>query len=272
MKTVNVSVVIPCFNANQTLTRSLNSVVTQTVHPTEIIVVDDGSHTPIAPLIEQWKNDNIIPIRLITQSNKGPSFARNAGIAASQSSYIAFLDADDIWLPHKLEIQYAAMLEKNLTICGHGYIFNANKFTESYHNGTSKHPPLKILYWWRFIYGNPLYTPTVMVKKIDFLGFDERLTRAEDFKAWYESFLYKKCGLITTKLAAGFKDPYGESGLSMSIDKMHQGHLQALNILFLERRINWVFYSIAYSIELLKLPVRKYLSRKRNLKNQFNPT
>jgi glycosyltransferase involved in cell wall biosynthesis len=262
MKNVNVSVVIPCFNANQTLLRSLNSVAAQTVHPTEIIVVDDGSHIPIEPLIEQWRIDSKIPIRLITQTNQGPSSARNAGIAASQSDYIAFLDSDDIWLPRKLEIQYSVVTGLNLTICGHDHIFNLNK-TPIPHCGINiTNPVVKKICKLRFIYGNPLYTSTVMVKKVNFLGFDERLNRVEDFKAWFDSFLYKRCSLITTKLAAGFKDPYGESGLSMSIEKMHQGYLQALKLLFIERKISWIFYLIAYSIELLKLPLRKYQSRK----------
>jgi glycosyltransferase involved in cell wall biosynthesis len=95
-----VSVVIPLYNKGKYIERALSSVLAQTLSPLEIIVVDDGS-TDDGP--ERVLNFNDPKIILIKQENKGPGAARNAGLAIARGKYIAFLDADDEWLPTFLE-------------------------------------------------------------------------------------------------------------------------------------------------------------------------
>lgn len=90
------SVVIPLYNKEDTIVRSINSVLNQTVHDFEIIVVNDGS-TDKGPDIVAAINDS--RIRLIHQDNQGVSAARNRAIAETKHELIAFLDADDEWLP-----------------------------------------------------------------------------------------------------------------------------------------------------------------------------
>lgn len=94
------SVVIPLYNKEQHILRTLKSIQTQRYSVSEIIVVDDGSSDNGAALVEQlnWPN-----LTLIRQKNQGVSAARNNGVAAAMHSYIAFLDADDEWLPLYLE-------------------------------------------------------------------------------------------------------------------------------------------------------------------------
>lgn len=87
-----ISVVIPLYNKGEYIIRAVESVLNQSVHVDEIIVVDDGSTDGSAELVCQFKS-----VRLISQVNSGVSAARNAGIAAALSSHIAFLDADDFW-------------------------------------------------------------------------------------------------------------------------------------------------------------------------------
>ena len=98
---LSVSVVIPAYNAAGTIERAVESVLAQTRRPDEIIVVDDGSTDETSKKIEGYGSQ----IRYIYQENAGPSVARNKGIEAAGGEWIAFLDADDEWLPEALDLQ-----------------------------------------------------------------------------------------------------------------------------------------------------------------------
>lgn len=95
------SVIIPCYNAHHTLLDTVISVMAQTLEDWEIIIVDDGSNDRSVDLI------NILAgldasIKLVQLAHQGVSVARNTGVRFSTGRYIAFLDADDLWLPDKL--------------------------------------------------------------------------------------------------------------------------------------------------------------------------
>ena len=107
----NISVVIPTYNRRQTIGRSIDSILNQTLFPSEIIVVDDGSTDGTSDYIQS----NFPSIRLLQQSNKGVSSARNMGIRSSNSDWVALLDSDDEWFPKKLEKQVMT-LSQNLDI------------------------------------------------------------------------------------------------------------------------------------------------------------
>lgn len=116
-----VSVVIPAYNAARRLRPTLESVLAQTYRPIEIVVVDDGSDDGTSTIAASFGP----PIRCIRQPNAGAAAARNRGIAASRGTYVALLDADDLWLPRKLEIQVAALQaqpEVGAVQCGTTYV------------------------------------------------------------------------------------------------------------------------------------------------------
>jgi glycosyltransferase involved in cell wall biosynthesis len=98
-----VSVVIPTHNHAHFLAQALESALGQTRAPLEVIVVDDGSTDATAEVLASFADC----IRLIRQPQRGVAAARNAGAASAVGDYLAFLDADDVWLPHKLERQTA---------------------------------------------------------------------------------------------------------------------------------------------------------------------
>jgi glycosyltransferase involved in cell wall biosynthesis len=100
-----VSVVIPTWNAAATLPRAIDSVLAQTWTAVEILVVDDGGDDDSPALLATYGER----LRLIRQANGGPSSARNRGLAEARGRYVAFLDADDHWLPEKLERQVALL-------------------------------------------------------------------------------------------------------------------------------------------------------------------
>ena len=96
----DISVVIPLYNKGPYIARALNSVLSQTVQNFEVIVVDDGSTDDGAAVVKGFEDPRT---RLIHQENQGVSSARNRGIQESAAEFIAFLDADDEWLPTHIE-------------------------------------------------------------------------------------------------------------------------------------------------------------------------
>lgn len=105
-----VSVIIPAFEAAATIRQTLNSVLAQTYREFEVIVVDDGSSDGTVAIVEEFVERDT-RFRLVRQGNAGVGAARNTAILKAQGEYIAPLDADDTWLPQKLEKQLARMAQ-----------------------------------------------------------------------------------------------------------------------------------------------------------------
>lgn len=99
----SLCVVIPMYNAAGTIVKALDSLVAQTRQPDHVVVVDDGSADGGSALVTSYQAP--FQITLVQQHNQGPAAARNTGIRASAETLVCFLDADDIWLPTKLERQ-----------------------------------------------------------------------------------------------------------------------------------------------------------------------
>lgn len=92
--TCDISVVIPLYNKSAEIARALSSVLAQTMPPREIIVVDDGSTDDSVERVEAFDSSLV---RIIRQENQGVSVARNVGIRAAESRWVALLDGDDVW-------------------------------------------------------------------------------------------------------------------------------------------------------------------------------
>jgi GT2 family glycosyltransferase len=105
---ISISVVIPAYNAGEFISWAIDSVLAQSRRADEIIVVDDGSTDETSERIKRYGSQ----VRYVYQENAGPSVARNKGIEAACSEWIAFLDADDEWLPERLGLQ-CALLGRN---------------------------------------------------------------------------------------------------------------------------------------------------------------
>ena len=100
MSGLKVSIIIPLYNKAPYVRRALDSIVAQTFSDFEAIVIDDGSTDDGAAIVADYPD---VRCRLIRQTNAGPGAARNTGIAQAQGEFVAFLDADDEWLPTYLE-------------------------------------------------------------------------------------------------------------------------------------------------------------------------
>ncbi|KJF97824.1 glycosyltransferase family 2 protein [Photobacterium leiognathi] len=251
----NVSVIIPFYNAADTIKLTINSILEQSLKPLEVIIVNDASdhkHTKKLELLLSEIKCDIQFYYYKLKVNRGAAFCRNYAISKSSGDYLAFLDADDVWFKRKLELQYNFMIDNGFRLSGHGYIFNVNEYDIEDENTFS----FSIIKKYKFLYKNPFFTPTVMVKKDSFHLFDNSLRRVDDYKCWIENFEDGKVALINVNLAGGFKHPIGVSGLTGSIYKMHKSYLLVLQMLLAEKKISSLFYIAAKLIETVKYPLR----------------
>src|SRR2546430_1228645 len=100
-----VSVILPVYNREKSVARAVESVLAQTYRPLELIVVDDGSTDGTRGVLEQFGGR----IALLRQPNAGAYSARNLGLRHARGELVAFIDSDDIWLPHRLSAQVPLM-------------------------------------------------------------------------------------------------------------------------------------------------------------------
>lgn len=103
--TSRVSVIIPVHNGERFLAEAIQSVLTQTLPPDEIIAVDDGATDGSAAVVARCAAQSRLPIRYLFQQNAGPAAARNRGLELAHGEIIAFQDADDLWTADRLAIQ-----------------------------------------------------------------------------------------------------------------------------------------------------------------------
>lgn len=127
---IQVSIIMPAYNAEKYISASIESVMNQTYKLWELIIINDGSTDDTGEIIKSYVRQDP-RIKYIEKENGGQSRARNKGITEAKYDYIAFLDADDIWLPDKLEIQVKYLSEtKADLIFSQGFIVLENNFSD----------------------------------------------------------------------------------------------------------------------------------------------
>ena len=172
---MNISVVIPAYNAAAFLPRCLESVFAQTLKPHEVIVVNDGSVDNTAELAAK------LGANVITRPNGGLSAARNTGIKNASSDWIALLDADDIWAPDKLERQVQRIRPDTVLVYTGIRIFDDNGIRDqlpAMEAGKARN---------MLRYRNPITPSTVLVRREAVLqdgGFREDIRACEDWEMW----------------------------------------------------------------------------------------
>jgi len=183
---MTISVIIPAYKAAKTIGRALASVVTQTLRPDEIIVVDDGSHDGTFKAAEAFKvHMNGINLKVINQQNLGAGAARNRAIAEASGTWLAFLDADDEWLPEKLALSVESINKHDLTLFAHNYLAikeGEETWVDCAARYSAAADPYIALYRKGF-----LATSTILVRRdavIEAGCFDETLAAAQDFDLW----------------------------------------------------------------------------------------
>ena len=257
MNNINhISVVIPCHQCAKTIDAAVSSAINQTLAPIEIILVENGSTDETLLILQSWQNKHPNIIKLEVLAGTGASAARNKGTQLACGEYIAFLDADDVWHPQKLELQIDAMLCENAVISGH--VYQPIK-DESFDRIVEGKPSQFLTYSVRdMLISNRVSTPTVMVKKSCFVQFDERLQRCEDWKCWVEIMTagHESILFLPLVLAAGSKPSLGHSGLSANVAEMHIDMLRAIHFLKESKHLSHLQGVAASLIENVKFPLR----------------
>ena len=192
-----ITVVIPAFNEAHFIKETLNSVWSQTAIPSEVIVVDDGSTDQTGAIAEASG------AKVLRQKNRGLSAARNTGIHAASQQWIAFLDADDIWEPDKLESQWKVVkaCQEVQMIFTDFMEFNTDGIIKaSFLDGLEHYQQVKrdeisshIMYCEeeslrkQFHKGNFIRPSTVLIRRdllIELGLFDETISHCEDLELW----------------------------------------------------------------------------------------
>ena len=113
----DVTVIIPARNAASSIARTLMSVEWQTLAPLRVLVVDDGSSDSTTEVVRRFSASSGVNISLLHTGGRGAGAARNEGLAHVSTPYVAFLDADDIWYPTKLERQIPLTDDRRIVGC-----------------------------------------------------------------------------------------------------------------------------------------------------------
>jgi len=182
----DVSVIIPAYQAEDTIARALDSVLAQTALPAEIIVIDDGSQDRTRDVVSAYVAKEIAcDIRLFEQKNLGAGAARNRGLVASTNTLVAFLDADDEWLPEKLARSLAVMKTEAADLVSHDYLRadgDSSVYISCAHN-FSRRPDPFVDYFLR----GYIATSTVVARRqllVGAGGFDPALRAGQDYELW----------------------------------------------------------------------------------------
>jgi teichuronic acid biosynthesis glycosyltransferase TuaG len=206
-----VSVIMPAYNASAYIRESVNSVIAQTFSNWELIIVDDGSTDSTSDIIENYCNLDQ-RIKYFYQENGKQGKARNLAISKSKGFYLAFLDADDLWMPEKLKIQLELIqLEKVDLVFSDCYMFHDNNVSDrrtkkSIPNSTLKGDKALEL----FLQANRIPILTVLVKKEKILmvnGFSEKLDlqNAEDYHLWLKLIINDCVFFGSDKILASYR-------------------------------------------------------------------
>jgi len=181
---IPVSVIIPTYNSSHTILRCLDSVLSQTHRPSQVVIIDDASTDNTVNLLSNYISSSPLNIILyVNKTNHGPAYSRNRGWDYSTQPFIAFLDSDDEWHPQKLQYQYSLISSSDsISAVATGFsLYNPVPLT-SRPNYTRVSPLLALL-------RNPFVTPSVIMRTSIGLRFPNRQYYMEDHFLWCQLLL-----------------------------------------------------------------------------------
>lgn len=208
---VLVSIIMPAYNASEFIQKSIDSVLAQIFKDWELLIIDDGSTDNTSTIIEQ----NVLKdsrIKGFFQENGKQGKARNLGLKIAAGEYIAFLDADDIWMPEKLKIQFEEIDHSNADLVfSDSFVISDTETTER----NIKLNTLNAIFNGRdaldtFLYKNRIPILTVLAKKskiMEVKGFSEKpsIQNAEDYHLWLKLLINNSVFYGSDKTLAAYR-------------------------------------------------------------------
>jgi glycosyltransferase involved in cell wall biosynthesis len=251
-----ISVILPTYNSAHFISESIRSVLAQTFEDWELLIINDGSTDHTEETASQYCTQDI-RVKLISRENCGVSRSRNFGVSLARGELIAFLDADDRWLPNKLAT-HVKYMNASPDI---GISFARVEFLQLNGKATGKlvNSQLTGLKPEDFLYTNPTVTVSnIVVKRSLFKelqGFDETINYSEDMEFLFRCSSYKEFQIEgINEVLVQYR--IHTSGLSSTLDKMEQGwHMFINKAMLLNPDLIEQHYQSAYASQL------QYLAR-----------
>ena len=211
-----ISIIVPVYNVEKYIVETMDCVRRQTYSDWELLLVEDGSTDRTADVIEHYiKQTGDKRIHLLRQPhNMGAARARNRALAEAKGRYIAYLDADDLWVPEKLKRELAFMQEKNAAFAFTGY-----EFADEEGRGTGKVVRVpETLTYKQALKNTTIFTTTVM---FDTAGIDKNklempVMKSEDTALWWSVL---RSGYVAYGLDENLVK-YRRTGKSLSSNKL----------------------------------------------------
>lgn len=240
-----ISVIIPVYNGARFIKEALESVLSQTFPVFEILVIDDGSTDNTKEIVISIPDKRI---KYIWQEHQGvPASPRNTGLRIAKGDYIAFLDQDDIWLPHKLEKQME-IFKKNpdiLVVSTNGYIFNQDRKgkRQMFNLFFNKKISFKDMLTGCWVLNSSVLMKQKVIKLVGFIDENPQIIGADDYDYWLRILNYKDKSIIAMKDKL-IKYRFHQSNLSTSDILPHEERIKIIYSKYKE--YDYIKGSIAY--------------------------
>lgn len=231
-----VSVIIPCYNQAHFLRECIASLQAQTYPHWEAIVVDDGSPDDTAALAKRLADEDS-RVRLIRKKNGGLSSARNAGLESVRGEFVQFLDADDLLVPTKFQIDLRVLEgagQHSISISD--YLFqshNGTRFSNNYTQPRFLRPDdveLEMAVRWESDLSIPVHCVLVNVSllRLHDIQFSEQLPNHEDWEFWMRIFSVAPTIKMTEQVGAIYR--VGSGSMSRNAQAMFEGFMAAIRM------------------------------------------
>jgi len=206
-----ITVIVPCYNAQDTITETLMSLERQTFKDFEVIIVNDGSTDKSHFLIEEKLKNQPFCSNYIIQENSGVSVARNRGMDEAKGSYITFLDADDVYCDYFLEVLYEQIMLKNVdtVVCSYTRDINAIKekvFSNSKNVDLSRKDLLEFFMYRKgpCSFFTFIYRKEIIEKHR--IYFNSNLKYGEDLEFTWKYLIHSRNGVFIDEALYGYYD------------------------------------------------------------------
>lgn len=248
---VPISVIVPCYNCRETIRFTIESILNQTLLPSEVLLIDDCSSDQSYEYLLEFALKSIsLPIVVLrTERNSGPGAARNLGWDVASYEWLAFLDADDVWHPQKIELHWN-FLSKNPMVClsGHGTSLLDYRINQHMNSDYS----VRKIGLLKMLFSSQLPTRTVILRKsVPFRFGDKKV--AEDYLLWLEIIAsgYASYRLNST-LAFSLRPDYSKGGYSGQLWKQEKRELSAIWRVYRNDRLHWILMAASFLWSFIK--------------------